>query len=157
MNTGGSFIDSGVVLPGLSRASAAWGDFDGDGDLDLAMTGLNSSGVPTTRIYQNNGGGVFAQLPVTLAPVFAGQVTWADYDNDGDLDLLVTGVTSASTAGVAMTRLYQNQGGGTFAQIAHPFPDCYLGAASWADYDNDGKIDLVLCGTTTGGGLGHLA
>src|SRR5689334_14070720 len=45
-NTGGVFTDSGLVLPGLSRATAAWGDFDGDGDLDLAMTGLNISGVP---------------------------------------------------------------------------------------------------------------
>src|ERR1051325_1176592 len=77
-NTGGVFSDSGVVLPGLSRASAAWGDFDGDGDLDLAMTGLNSSGVPTTRIYRNNNG-TFEQLPVVLAPVFAGQIAWADY------------------------------------------------------------------------------
>jgi hypothetical protein len=34
----GTFIDSGVVFPGLSRATAAWGDFDGDGNLDLAMT-----------------------------------------------------------------------------------------------------------------------
>src|SRR5690349_22690096 len=42
-NTGGVFTDSGVVLQGLSRATAAWGDFDGDGDLDLAMTGSNIS------------------------------------------------------------------------------------------------------------------
>src|SRR5512137_2568672 len=37
-NTGGTFRDSGIVLLGLSRASAAWGDFDGDGDLDLAKS-----------------------------------------------------------------------------------------------------------------------
>src|SRR5690349_11385606 len=50
----GTFVDSGVVLPGLSRATAAWGDFDGDGNLDLAMTGLNVQGLPVTRIYRNN-------------------------------------------------------------------------------------------------------
>jgi hypothetical protein len=151
-NTGGVFADSGVVLPGLSRATAAWGDLDGDGDLDLAMTGLTISGIPATRIYRNDGGS-FTQLPVTLSPVFAGNVVWGDYDGDGDLDLLVTGVTSASANGVAMTRLYRNDGGGVFTQVAHPFPDCYLGAASWADYDNDGKLDLVLTGTTATGGL----
>lgn len=46
-NTGGVFTDSGIVLLGLSRATAAWGDFDGDGDLDLAMTGVENSGTVT--------------------------------------------------------------------------------------------------------------
>src|SRR4051812_1177885 len=43
-NTIGGFVDSGIALMGLSRATAAWGDFDGDGDLDLAMTGLDING-----------------------------------------------------------------------------------------------------------------
>src|SRR4051812_26596380 len=151
-NSGGVFSDSGVAIPGLSRAAAAWGDFDGDGNLDLAMTGLTGAGIPTTRIYRN-AGGVFTQLPVTLAPVFAGNVVWADYDNDGDLDLLVTGITSASAEGVAETRLYRNDGGGVFTSVPHPFPNCYSGAASWGDYDNDGRSDLVLTGASSGGGL----
>lgn len=151
-NTGGTFADSGVVLPGLSRASAAWGDFDGDGDLDLAMTGLNGSGLPTTQIYRNNGG-TFTALTNVMVAVFAGNVVWGDYDGDGDLDLLVTGINSASAAGVAFTRLYRNDGNGVFTPVSHPFPDCYLGEAAWGDYDNDGHPDLVLAGATTGGGL----
>jgi hypothetical protein len=151
-NTGGAFADSGVVLPGLSRATAAWADFDGDGELDLAMTGLNSSGLPTTRIYRNDGG-TFIALTNSMAQGFAGNLAWGDYDGDGDLDLLVTGVTSASVNGVAVTRLYRNDGNGVFTSVPHPFPDCYLGAASWSDYDNDGRLDLVLTGTTSGGGL----
>jgi len=149
---GGTFADSGVVLPGLSRAAAAWGDFDGDGDLDLAMTGLNISGVPVTRIYRNDAG-TFTALTNTMAQVFAGNIAWGDFDGDGDLDLLVTGINSASAAGVAFTRLYRNDGNGVFTSVTHPFPDCYLGAASWGDYDNDGHLDLVLTGATTGGGL----
>jgi hypothetical protein len=48
-NSGGTFTDSGIVLLGLSRATAAWGDFDGGGDLDLAMTGLETGAtIPTT-------------------------------------------------------------------------------------------------------------
>jgi hypothetical protein len=151
-NTGGAFVDSGVVLPGLSRATAAWGDFDGDGDLDLAMTGLNELGIPVTRIYRNDSG-VFTPLTNNLAPVFAGNIAWGDYDGDGRLDLLVTGINSASASGVAFTRLYHNDGNGVFTSVPHPFPDCYLGAAAWADYDNDGYLDLVLSGATTGGGL----
>jgi FG-GAP-like repeat len=151
-NTGGTFADSGVVLPGLSRAAAAWGDFDGDGDLDLAMTGLSGSGLPTTRIYRNDGG-TFTALTNAMMQVFAGNIVWGDYDGDGDLDLLVTGINSASAAGVAFTRLYRNDANGVFTSVSHPFPDCYLGAASWGDYDNDGHLDLVLAGATTGGGL----
>ncbi len=151
-NTGSAFVDSGVVLPGLSRATAAWGDFDGDGDLDLAMTGLNISGLPVTRIYRNDGG-TFTALTNAMTQVFAGNIAWVDYDGDGDLDLLVTGITSASTAGVAVTRLYRNDGNGVFTSVPHPFPDCYVGAAAWGDYDNDGHPDLILAGATTGGGL----
>ena len=151
-NTGSAFVDSGVVLPGLSRATAAWGDFDGDGDLDLAMTGLNISGLPVTRIYRNDGG-TFTALTNTMTQVFAGNIAWVDYDGDGDLDLLVTGITSASSTGIAFTRLYRNDGNGVFTSVPHPFPDCYVGAAAWGDYDNDGHPDLVLCGAMTGGGL----
>jgi hypothetical protein len=79
-------------------------------------------------------------------------VSWADYDGDGDLDLLVTGVTSATPGAPALTRLYRNDGG-VFTSVAHPFPDCYLGAVAWGDYDNDGDLDVVISGTSSGGAL----
>jgi hypothetical protein len=144
-NTGGVFTDSGIVLLGLARATAAWGDFDGDGRLDLAMTGLTTAGVPTTRIYRNDGG-VFTALTNNMLGVFAGSVAWGDYDGDGKLDLLVTGVTVAGPGGVAATRLYHNDGNGVFTSVAHPFPNCYSGAVAWGDYNNDGKLDLVITG-----------
>ncbi|HXJ58797.1 MAG TPA: FG-GAP-like repeat-containing protein [Verrucomicrobiae bacterium] len=150
-NASGVFIDSGISLLGLSRALAAWGDFDGDGDLDLAMTGLTSDGIPTTRVYRNNGGS-FAVVPGGFTGVFAGNVAWGDYDGDGDLDLLVTGVTSANPGAQAATRLYRNDGG-VFTSVAHPFPDCYLGAVAWGDYDRDGKLDVLITGTDSTGAL----
>ena len=147
-NSGGTFTDSGISLLGLSRASAAWGDFDGDGDLDLAMTGLTSAGVTTTRIYRSDGGTTFTPLASTLLGVFGGNVAWGDYDGDGDLDLLVTGVTSTvAGVGVAATRLYRNDAG-VFTSVPHPFPNCYLGSVSWGDYDKDGRLDVVITGTT---------
>jgi len=151
-NTAGSFTDSGIALLGLARASAAWGDFDGDGDLDLAMTGLTTAGIPTTRVLRNDGA-TFAALAGPFLGVLGGNVAWGDYDGDGDLDLLVTGVTSTVVnVGVAATRLYRNDGG-VFTSVAHPFPNCYLGAATWGDYNKDGRLDLVLCGTSENGAL----
>jgi hypothetical protein len=154
-NTGGVFTDSGIVLLGLSRATAAWGDFDGDGDLDLAMTGVENNGAftgPTrTRIYRNDGG-TFTALPGSFLGVFAGNVAWGDYDGDGDLDLLVTGLTLTSAEGVAATRLYRNDGG-VFTSVPHPFPDCYSGAVAWGDYNNDGRLDVVITGSSSTGAL----
>jgi hypothetical protein len=145
-NAGGTFTDSGIALLGLSRATAAWGDFDGDGDLDLAMTGLETGAIlATTRVYRNNGG-TFTAVPGPFLGVLAGSIAWGDYDGDGDLDLLITGLTNASTAGVAATRLYRNDGGGVFTSVPHPFPDCYDGAVAWGDYDNDGDLDVVITG-----------
>lgn len=152
-NDGGVFHDSGIVIPGLSRASAAWGDFDGDGDLDLAMTGLLTGGTPATRIYRNDGG-TFTAIATPLLGVFAGSVAWGDYDGDGDLDLLVTGVTSSvAGVGVASTRLYRNDGGGTFTSVPHPFPNAYVGSVAWADVDHDGRLDLLLTGSGETGAL----
>jgi hypothetical protein len=151
-NIGGTFSDSGIILQGLSRATAAWGDFDGDGDLDLAMTGLDINGVCTTRVYRNDGG-VFTPVPGNFLGVFGGSVTWADYDGDGDLDLLITGITSTvAGVGVPVTRLYRNDGG-VFTSVPHPFPNCYVGAVAWGDYNNDGRPDVVITGATDGGAL----
>jgi hypothetical protein len=151
-NSGGTFTDSGIVLLGLSRASAAWGDFDGDGDLDLAMTGLTTAGLPTTRVYRNDGG-TFTPIAGPFIGVFAGNVAWGDYDGDGDLDLLVTGTATAGATGTPVTRLYRNDGGGVFTSVPHPFPNCYLGSVAWGDYNKDGKLDVVITGVSDGGAL----
>jgi len=152
-NSGGVFTDSGIVLLGLSRATAAWGDFDGDGDLDLAMTGVENSGAftgPTrTKIYRNDGG-TFTALPGNFLGVLDGGIAWGDYDGDGDLDLLVTGLTLTSAEGVGATRLYRNDGG-VFTSVLHPFPNCYAGAVAWGDYNNDGRLDVVIAGTSSTG------
>jgi hypothetical protein len=109
------------------------------------MTGLPTGAtVPTTRIYRNDGG-TFTALPGAFFPVFVGSVAWGDYDGDGDLDLLVSGLTLASAQGVPATRLYRNDAG-VFTSVAHPFPDCQSDAVAWGDYDNDGDLDVVITG-----------
>jgi FG-GAP-like repeat/Fibronectin type III domain len=151
-NNHGTFSDSGIVVLGLQFAGAAWGDFDGDGDLDLAMIGLTTAQVPTTRIFRNDGN-TFTPLAGVFTGVYAGTVNWADYDGDGDLDLLVTGVTTTGAVGIPATRLYRNDGGGVFTSVPHPFPNVYLGAVAWGDYDKDGDMDVVIAGTDGTGAL----
>ena len=80
----------------------AWGDYDGDGFIDLfvANAGLNSSSV-SHYLYHNNTNGTFSR--VTTGPVAqvlsAGRgAAWGDYDNDGYLDLVLVNITAQSAA-----------------------------------------------------------
>ena len=154
-NVGGVFSDSGIPLLGLYPSSTspaqsgAWGDYDGDGDLDLALTGLTTLGAPTTIVYRNDNG-VFNTVPGSFLGEFAGAVTWADYDGDGDLDLLVTGIPSAAVGTLPQTRLYRNDAG-AFTSVAHPFQAAYLGPVAWADFDGDGDQDVLICGADASG------
>jgi hypothetical protein len=156
-NSGGVFADSGIALLGLypqsasPASAAAWGDFDLDGDLDLAMGGVTTNNIPTTRVYRNDGA-TFQPAPGSFQGLFAGAAAWGDFDGDGDLDLLQTGLPSLALGAQPVTRLYRNDAG-SFTSVTHPFPGLYLGPATWADFDGDGDVDLLLCGAGPSQGL----
>ena len=66
---------------------------------------------------------------------------WADYDNDGDLDVLTSGLSASGL----LTRLYRNNGNGSFS-VGADFLGLKESDLEWADYDLDGDMDFVLCG-----------
>jgi uncharacterized repeat protein (TIGR01451 family) len=148
-NTGSGFADSGIPLPGLYSAAAAWGDYDNDGNLDLVLSGQDSSNSTVfTNLYHNNGNGSFSTVSAGFANVYSAALAWGDYNNDGSLDLLVAGNTvSSGSAGI--TKLYKNNGNGTFSDSGIGLQGIYSGAAAWGDYDGDGNLDLVLSGSNS--------
>ena len=79
-NTAGSF-SLYASLTGLGQGSSAWGDYDNDGDLDIAID---------EAVYENTGSG-FVFNPLYTLPNFSLEEDWGDYDNDGDLDKLTGG------------------------------------------------------------------
>jgi uncharacterized repeat protein (TIGR01451 family) len=153
----GGFVDSGAALTGVYISSVAWGDYDNDGDLDILLTGFDFDGNSVAKIYRN-GGGIFSDSGVALTGVGASSVAWGDYDNDGDLDILLTGYDG----GGAVAKVYRNDGpaagsGWNFVDSSAGLTGVYYGSVAWGDYDNDGDLDILLTGTTSGDSTGAVA
>lgn len=149
-------IEIESVNNGLSTGGVDWGDFDGDGDLDVLVSGQDTAGLPQLRVYRNNGNGTMdaAQIEVDGAGtgIDDGDVKWGDLDNDGDLDILVAGFDAANNRQI---RVYKNNGDGTFDanQIevdGAANTGLQDGIVEWGDYDGDGDQDVLAQGYTGG-------
>lgn len=131
-----------------SLLDVAWADYDNDGLLDLYGTdyGLEN------ELFKNNGNG-FDRIVLDDAVTDQDKsysVAWADYDNDGDLDLFVSNREENSA-------FYENNGDGSFTKITNLIitqdGNTYAFSGSWADYNNDGFLDLFVC--TNAGNSGY--
>jgi len=136
----GSFIDINAVLPGVSYCYLSWGDYDNDGDLDLAIAGDTVSD-RITKIYRNDNGN-FVDINAGLPGVSYCSLSWGDYDNDGDLDLAIAGDGNEGY----ITKIYRNDNG-NFVDINAGLPGVSYCSLSWGDYDNDGDLDLAIAGS----------
>jgi hypothetical protein len=139
-------VSSSALNLAGGASGVAWGDFNGDGFPDLLIVGKGNG---TTTLCANRGDGSFVKLPGTIGIGSAGLggAAWADYDNDGQVDVFVGGANA----------LYRNNGNAAFSKA--PFNAAGLNSycAAWADYDNDGFVDLFVGNYYTGGlnGLFH--
>lgn len=139
------------LLPEDMGPGAAWGDYDGDGDVDLYVTnhpgpwgmeGQGTTNAPANALYENRGDGTFVDVAkkagVNLR-LFGMGAAWADYDGDGDLDLYVSNV--------GPNVLFRNEGSGTFTNVTQKAGVGNKGFGAtviWADYDRDGDLDLYV-------------
>ncbi|HUL42760.1 MAG TPA: FG-GAP-like repeat-containing protein [Bacteroidota bacterium] len=90
-NGDGTFTDIKPGIDQLSFSSVAWGDYDNDGLPDLAICGWLDDSTNVLKIFHNDGGGHFTDINANLPAVWWGSVAWGDVDNDGRLDLLISG------------------------------------------------------------------
>ena len=135
-------------VPDIQDASIEWGDYDRDGDQDFAIMGRSLVFGRITRVYRNDAG-VFNQTPFFFNGVSIGQLKWVDYNKDGWIDLIVSGVNNEE---VPSTTIYQNQDGQNFVEsIDLTLPNLYKTSMDSADFDNDGDIDFVINGQTAQG------
>jgi hypothetical protein len=139
------FTDIGAGLPSLSYSRAAWGDYDNDGRLDCVLQG--EGGGTTAHFYHNNGDGTFTEdteAEAALTWSDYGSLGWGDVDNDGRSDLLQVRTKSANSSGFCA--LYRNNPDGTFTDMHAGFPGYGHSEAVLGDYDNDGRLDVLLSG-----------
>src|SRR5262249_1470792 len=141
----GTFTNELKLMQGVTTGRATWGSYDSDYSPDVFLTGsTNSTSVrPFTRMYAN----AQSSYPNnTLPQVYQSDAAWGDYNNDGVMDIVVSGLTL--TGGV--TRVFRPDPVNYFTETADILPGTYLVSLGWADYDNDGDLDLLLAGTTNG-------
>ncbi len=143
----GIFSKTSTVFPGVTRGAVAWGDFDGDGKLDILLTGYTPTGA-VCQVWRNLGGGSFTNMNVALPGVYQSSVALGDYDNDGKLDILLTGMDNQSTP---LCQVWRNTGNWVFTNLNAGLPGIRSGSVSWFDFDNDGRLDFLLSGLDTNG------
>ncbi len=141
-NDKGKFIPMNLGFSNLRLSDIAWGDYDNDGDMDLAINGETQSGKFETKLYKNNLNISFSPAFPDFVDVRSGSLDWGDMDHDGDLDLLVTGEYYNG----AISKVYRNERNGVFKDINAQLVGLYMSDGHWGDYDNDGDLDIVISG-----------
>jgi hypothetical protein len=140
-NGNGSFTKQTNSTLVLDRGGqgCSWGDYDNDGFLDLMVTRVNQPNL----LFRNLRNGSFTR--VTTAPfatdtAISQGCSWGDYDNDGFLDLVICNNGTRNF-------LYHGNRNGTFTKITTNAISMVVASSSgsaWADYDNDGYLDLFI-------------
>ena len=139
----------------LYDSSMVWKDFDQDNDLDVALTG--SAGITEEFwLYENVDQNIFTLANTNITGVHYPSLAGADYDNDGDIDLIVSGEYEDESSYHTITELYRNDGNFVFTNVTSPILNFRNGDTAWGDYDNDGDLDIAIAGGRNGGPIMHI-
>jgi uncharacterized repeat protein (TIGR01451 family) len=122
--------------------NTSWVDYNNDGHDDLFVATKDAN--QENELYRNNGNGTFTKItnnPLVKEKANTVAAVWADIDNNGSKDVLLV------NAAQHRSKLFINNGGGSFTELANsgidPHPQYFHGAA-FADFDNDGFLDLIM-------------
>ena len=158
-NGDGTFTDvtitAGLSLPQLPTQTAAWSDYDLDGDLDVYIGNESTADLKApSQLYRNNGDETFTEVTQEAGvanDLLAKAVAWGDYDGDRYPDLYVSNYRGAN-------RLFRNLGNGKFEDVATKLgvDGPVASFPTWfCDINNDGNLDLFVAAYA--GGIAEVA
>jgi len=139
-----SFDDTGESFVGVSFGAASFVDYNQDGNIDILITGSDGVNSSSTKLYKNDGHNFFEVSGTGFPDVTFAAIDWADFNNDGHDDLLIAGYIEGVEE--AVTKIFKNNGDGTFTDIVASLPRVFQGSATWVDFNNDGFFDFSLSG-----------
>ena len=140
-NDNGSFSQSSNTFQGIYNGMAIFVDYDNDGLLDIFLSGDTLSYKGFTRIYHNLGNDNFEEVDFGFPGVISSSLSYGDYDNDGDFDLLLSG----DIGGAYYTKLFRNDMG-LFTEIPTNIEGVGAGFSLFMDFDKDGDHEILLMG-----------
>jgi predicted nucleotidyltransferase len=140
-------VPNNPLFDDVGQSAIAFSDVDGDGDVDVLITGDNNSGARISKLYINDGLGNFTEmLDTPFDGVRRGAIAFSDADGDGDEDVLLTGVNSSNDR---IAKFYTNDGLGSFTEVLNtPFDGVFEGSTAFSDIDSDGDADVLITGLT---------
>jgi hypothetical protein len=139
---------AGTPFPGLNNGSISFGDVDGDNDQDVLITGINISNTYYSRLYINNGSGVFTYQSGPFYAAGYSSSAMADIDGDNDLDIVIAGKFVYNSSN-KYTTIYKNDGNGTFTVFSSSMlTGVDNSSIDFGDVDNDNDLDVLITGQT---------
>lgn len=140
-------VVAGTPFENVKQSDGSFFDYDNDSDLDLILTGLNSSSVYVTKLYRNIGGGFLLNSTNTFLAGSICKILVGNVDFDTDEDLIIYQVNAFPTM---TANLYKNNGLGAFTASALPFNFEDYDDICLQDMDNDNYPDVLVIGLSSG-------
>ncbi|MDY0084523.1 MAG: VCBS repeat-containing protein [Bacteroidales bacterium] len=139
----GNYLLHPQSFPALTKSAVDWADFNGDGLNDFVLAGADVDDKPYTRLFLGNKSLYFDEQSISgFRPLKNVSMDVADFDSDGDMDLLIAGESLERP----YTILYENKGQGIFEDFMAGLPWVSEGLVRFGDFDLDGDSDIFIMG-----------